>query len=171
MRQTIGGSWVFMLVMVFTLLFAAYIALTINYSKSFNVKNEVLGIIEKSEGMTDEGIGLINNYLNQAGYKTTGKCALDTSDNAIGTFGVKTLDIETPRIERISNDNGNQEYYYCFTKFANYHNYFKKRGYYKISLFFRFDIPVLGRIGVFNVDGQTSEIDATYDGDYLDGIN
>ncbi len=169
MRQTIGGTWVFQLVLIFTLIFAAYIALTINYSKSFRIKNEVLGIIEKSQGMTENGIALINNYLNQSGYKTTGKCALVTSTNAIHTYGVKSLDVDHPQIEVIDGNNNN-EYYYCFTKFGNYHSYFKSRAYYKINLFFRFDLPVLGRIGVFNVEGQTSEIDATYDDTYLNGI-
>ena len=70
MKTTISGSWVFMLVILFTLIFAAYIALTINYSKSFRVKNEVLSLIEKNQGFTDNGVILINNYLSQSGYRT-----------------------------------------------------------------------------------------------------
>ena len=72
MRQTIGATWVFQLVIIFTLIFAAYIALTINYSKSFRIKNEVISIVEKSQGFTDNGIRLVNNYLLSSGYRTMG---------------------------------------------------------------------------------------------------
>ena len=168
MRQTIGGTWVFQLVIIFTLIFAAYIALTINYSKSFRVKNEVLSIIEKSQGMTEDGIKLINNYLNQSGYNTTGKCTISLDAK---TYGVKSLSTDSLNgvVEEVSDSN--QEYYYCFTKFGGYHTYYKSRAYYKINLFFRFDLPVIGRIGFFTVDGQTSEIDATYDKDTLESFS
>lgn len=163
MRQTIGATWVFQLALIFTLIFAAYLALTINYSKSFRVKNEVLSIIEKSQGFTDDGLKLVNNYLVSSAYRTTGKCSF--SDAGI-VYGVKSLDYEasTGVVERAE---PNREYYYCFTKIANYHSYFKNRGYYRIKLFFKFDLPVIGDIYTFDVDGQTSEIDATFDSDEL----
>ena len=131
MRQTIGSMWVFQLVIIFTLIFAAYITLTINYSKSFRVKNEVLSIIEKSEGFTKNGVKLINNYLNQSGYRTMGKCV---QHEGYITYGVKSLDtnVNNTMIESIQ---PGTDYYYCFTKFSNYHSYFKTRAYYKITLF------------------------------------
>ena len=45
MRQSIGGTWLFSLMIIFILLFTAYLAVAINYSKSFKVKNEVINII------------------------------------------------------------------------------------------------------------------------------
>ena len=165
MRQTISGTWVFMLVITFTLIFAAYIALTINYSKSFKVKNEVLSLIEKNEGFTENGVKLINNYLSQNGYKTMGSCHIQ---NDAVVYGAKTIDPSVP----VSNvfekvDSSKNRYYYCFSKYTNYHSYFKTRAYYKINLFFHFDLPVLGDLYTFDVEGQTSEIDATYDQDNL----
>ena len=156
MRQTIGGTWVFMLVIIFTLIFAAYIALTINYSKSFRVKNEVLSLIEKNEGFTDNGIKLINNYLAQSGYKTVGACK-DQSGAVV--YGMDSLDPEA----KPSQAEKNKKYYYCFSKYTDYHTYFTTRAYYKITLFFKFDLPVFHELSTFDVDGQTSEIDATYD--------
>lgn len=163
MRQAIGSTWVFQLVIIFTLIFAAYIALTINYSRSFKVKNEVLSIIEKSEGFTKNGVKLINNYLNQSGYKTVGKCTMQS--NAI-VYGVTTLDttITGSTVERAKEGH---DYYYCFSKYGNYHSYYKGRAYYKINLFFQFDLPFFGNLSTFTVDGQTSEIDATFDKDEL----
>ena len=161
MRHTISGTWVFMLVILFTLIFAAYIALTINYSRSFKVKNEVLSLIEKNEGFTDNGVKLINNYLTQSGYKTLGSCHLQSD---VVVYGAKTIDPNAnaaTAIEKVV-DPG-KKYYYCFSKYTNYHSYFKTRAYYKINLFFHFDLPVLGDLHTFDVEGQTSEIDATYD--------
>ena len=167
MRNTIGGTWVFALVIVFTLIFASYIALTINYSRSFRVKNEVLSIIEKSQGMTEDGVSLINNYLAQSGYKTLGKCKKQTG---VLVYGVKSLaaPVNASSVEKMVEG---KQYYYCFSKISSYHSYYKTRAYYRITLFFHFDLPVLGDISTFDVDGQTSEIDATYDSKELKNWN
>ena len=160
MRQTIGATWVFQLVIIFTLIFAAYIALTINYSKSFRVKNEVLSLIEKNEGFTDNGVKLISNYLTQNGYKTMGGCH-QLKDAVV--YGAKSIDPNTDPAAAIEEAQPGKQYYYCFTKYTDYHSYFKTRAYYKINLFFHFNLPVLGDLHTFDVEGQTSEIDATYD--------
>ena len=160
MRHTISGSWIFLLVILFTLIFSAYIALTINYSKSFKVKNEVLSLIERNEGFTENGVMLINNYLSQSGYKTVGSCHIQ-SESIV--YGAKTIDPNATIATVFEVAEPGKQYYYCFTKYTNYHSYFQTRGYYKINLFFHFDIPVLGDLHTFDVEGQTSEIDVTYD--------
>ena len=162
MRQTIGSTWIFQLVIIFTFIFAGYIALTINFSKSFKVKNEMLSQIEKNQGMTSNGVRLINNYLVQTGYKTTGKCKIDAGPPV---YGAKSLDANTNIGSLIEIAVPNKEYYYCFSKVSTYHEVYKSRAYYRVQLFFRFDLPVLGDIYAFNIDGQTSEIDSTYDQD------
>ena len=159
MRQTIGGTWVFALVIIFTMIFASYIALTINYSRSFRVKNEVLSIIEKSQGFTNEGVSLINNYLSQSGYKTLGKCRKQTGQVVYGVKSISGM-ASSATVEKAQDD---VYYFYCFSKVSSYHSYYKTRAYYRVTLFFHFDLPLLGDISTFEVDGQTSEIDATYD--------
>ena len=159
MRQTIGATWVFQVVIIFTLIFAAYIALTINYSKSFRIKNEVISIVEKSQGFTDDGIRLVNNYLLSSGYRTMGKCKASTDAITYGVFDL-SLDTATNSAEKAIEG---KDYFYCFTKYSNYHSYFNTRAYYRVSLFFRFDLPVIGDLYTFDVDGQSSEIDATFD--------
>ena len=110
---------------------------------------------------------MINNYLNQSGYKTLGKCK---KQNGQIVFGVKSINgmASDATVER-AQDNTN--YYYCFSKISSYHSYYKTRAYYRVTLFFRFDIPILGDISTFDVDGQTSEIDATYDSKELKNWN
>ena len=85
MRESVGSTWIFQLAIIFILIFSAYLAITINYSKTFKVKNEVISILEKYEGLTDSSSGstsagsiaIINNYLLGSGYKETGSCPED----------------------------------------------------------------------------------------------
>lgn len=50
MRESIGGAWLFGVVIVFIFLFTGFLAYSISYTKAFNVKNEVINYIEHSEG-------------------------------------------------------------------------------------------------------------------------
>jgi len=54
MRHSIGGMWLLQLMVLFIFLFAAYIILTLNYSRTIKIKNEVVSMIEKYEGLNDE---------------------------------------------------------------------------------------------------------------------
>ena len=52
------------------LIFVAFLALTLNYTKAFKMKNDIITIIEEREGITNNkngklngSISLINNYL------------------------------------------------------------------------------------------------------------
>ena len=77
MRETIGNTFIIKLVIVFTLLFSAFLALAISYNKVFRMKNEVLSIIEKYEGINDTSLNVINNYFYSNGYTTTNGCPDD----------------------------------------------------------------------------------------------
>ena len=74
MRESIAGGWLFGIVIVFLFLFAFFLAYSINYTKSFNVKNEVITLIEHNEGFREsatdnEGIqAKISHYIIATGY-------------------------------------------------------------------------------------------------------
>ena len=140
-----GTTWIFQLVLIFILIFSGYLALTINYSKAFRVKNEVLTLIEKNQGIQNKTLETINNYLYSNGYNQKGRCPNNW-------YGVSNL---------TSNSN---KYYWCFYKNTGYHTSMSGRAYYKIKMFFRFELPMIGQITTFDVDGQTYEMDNTYDG-------
>ena len=159
MRQTIGSMWIFQLVIFFILIFAAYLALTINYSKAFRVKNEVLSIIEEGQGLTDSSINLINDYLQTSAYNEAGRCIMSSAGQ---TYGATSLSGGVQSLSLIDQSNASDKFYYCVTIVTNYHSYFTTRSYYKVKLFFRFDLPIIGQIATFDVDGQTSEIDRTF---------
>ena len=46
MREAIGGTWLFQIVIVFILLFTGFMCLTINRSKAFNVKDQIIQTIQ-----------------------------------------------------------------------------------------------------------------------------
>ena len=154
MRETIGSTWIFYLVIIFVLIFASYLALTLNYSKAFRVKNEILTIIEKNEGFNDNAYKTINNYLGANNYQEYGYCPS-------GWKGVKRLDGTYESLEDVEDGT---KYAYCLKKIIGYHASMPQRAYYKIRLFFKFDLPIMGQISTFDVDGQTYEMDHTYDG-------
>ena len=68
MREAIGGTWIFSIVIVFIVLFTSFLALSVNYSKAFKVKNGIVNIIEKREGISDATVDEISDYLNNVGY-------------------------------------------------------------------------------------------------------
>jgi hypothetical protein len=79
-REAIGGTWLFQIVIVFVLLFTGYMCLTINHSKAFNVKNTIINAIERENGINltnpegDAAMDTIKEYLQSQSYRTTGNC-------------------------------------------------------------------------------------------------
>ena len=63
MREAIGGTWLFTIVIVFIVLFSSYLAISVNYSKAFKVKNGIVDLIEQNEGLSSETQTQISNYL------------------------------------------------------------------------------------------------------------
>lgn len=154
MREAIGGTWLTQLVIIFMLVFVAFLALSLNYTKAFKMKNEVLTIIEKYEGLTDKeegSIAIINNYLKSNGYHITKGCPE-------GSYGIRSLDNTTATGPIDKNDKS--KYYYCVTKFKKNEisDKDKKKAYYKVNLFLKFNLPVLGDIFTFEVNGTTGDV-------------
>lgn len=157
MRQSIGGSWLIGLMVLFILLFAGYIILTIDYNKSVRVKNEAVTLIEKYEGLNEESITLVNNYLMGVGYSTTGKCGVQD-----GLYGA--ISLESNELEEVEEG---QNYYYCVKKYKGANTTY----YYQMSLFYRFTLPVLGDTSRFTIQGSTSNFQAKDDVKYAKTVD
>lgn len=145
MKEVIGSTWVFSLVVAFMFLFSGFLALSISYSKIFKLKNEVLVILEKYEGLTPDSHQIINNLLSSSGYKTKGDCSG-------WRYGQDNLQSSPRNINKVQKS---KTYFYCLTpEVAN------KSGYihYEVSLFYRFNLPVLGEFTNFKITGRTKEI-------------
>lgn len=149
MREAFGTTWSFQLIIIFILIFACFLSLVISYSRAYTLKNEMLTMIEKYEGISkDEGTyegsaRIINNYLIQNSYRTMGKCYVN-GENWVGA-----LDLENISFEKATSG---KNYYYCYKEEKGPNNTI----YYNVRLFYKFNLPVVGDITTFKIEGQTS---------------
>lgn len=176
MKRAISNVWLIGIMVTFILLFAGYIIVTIEYSKSLKYKNVVLNIIEENQGMVNDSslqtkqsiivsgesvknptgtIQKINVYLAGSGYSAKGTCP---TDDGYTWYGVDNLDSENTI--SIAKADKNKKYYYCFAKFKNNN---KNTNYYKIRLYYKFQLPVAGFETAFKIDGTTKDIYGTLD--------
>lgn len=147
MREAIGGTWIFQIVIFFILLFTGYMCLSINHSKAFNVKNEIVTAIERNEGVdltkgrNDPTIAKIVEYLKSTSYRTTGKCnpgltgfnregdQSSSSAFCIGEVPVRGDASELPGMK-----------------------------YYRVQVFYQLDLPIFRSIFEFTITGDTRVI-------------
>lgn len=143
MRESIGGAWLFQIAIIFILLFTGYLALSVNYSRAFKVKNEIISIIERSEGLTPVAEGLIKTYLSRVNHTIIGSCpSIADNEVVVGLLG----------------DEGyGKRGIYCVKKTC-VSGGTMDRNYYQITVFFKFDLPVLGDLATFRVSGETKTI-------------
>lgn len=145
MREAIGGTWLFGIVIVFIVLFSSYLAISVNYSKAFKVKNGIVDLIEQNEGMSNETQTQISNYLDKVGYFVYGTCDSKTGEKGYEPKGAGS------------------NYKYCITKTNATNNEYATgttvdKAYYKVKVFFRLDLPIFGDIFTFPVTGETKAI-------------
>lgn len=149
MRQAIGTTWILQLVIIFMLIFVAFLALSINYTKAFQMKNDLTTMIEKYEGVSEgeEGsISIINNYLKHFNYQVMGRCDEgDYGSNNLNNLSLKEV------VE-------GEKYYYCVRKIDDSTATLTNRAKYRIRIFFHFSLPVLGDLFTFSVEGTTISI-------------
>ena len=140
------------LVIIFMLTFVAFLALTLNFSKAFQMKNDVLTMIEKYEGVSPDSMALINNYLSSNGYHVKKRCR-------VGSYGITDLSSNNSMpIEEITESNKNNQYHYCIQKVASPSSSYGKKAYYKVDLFFYFNLPVIGDVFKFTASGSTNDV-------------
>lgn len=148
MREAFGGSWLLGFVALFIVLFSAYLAVSINYTKAFKAKNKIINIIEQNEGMS-KSVGDVRNktdeelnkgkttedkiyyYLKQAGFvidkeTVSGRCPDDTTLYAGG---------------------------YCVKGIST-----REGKYYKVTTFVKIELPVIWVNITVPVKGETKVI-------------
>lgn len=139
--------------------------LTINRSKAYEVKDQIITIIEENEGMeivSNDGGNIaiwddITEVLTTAAYRTTGACPDDWTD-VTSYVGVdrdgKLSDAPSVCIKKTDVnyndklDSGN------FT----YLDESIPSCYYTVVIFYKLDIPVLNDVFSFSITGQTKTL-------------
>lgn len=161
MREAIGGTWLFQIVIVFVLLFTGFMCLTINHSKAFNVKNTIIKTIEREEGVnldvpgSDPAISKIVSYLQEASYRTTGNCPADVKDAA------NNIIAHYYGFDRNGNLN-NAKPAFCIAKVkTRAGEEFPDMSYYRVVVFYQLDLPIFNEVFNFRVTGDTKLIDVS----------
>ena len=152
MKEAVGGVSLFNIVIVLVLLFTGYISLSINYSKAYNVKNELTNIIKNQGGVcVDTSIPLCNNfaeqiqdYFGEVSYHSNGNCEKDwygfSRDGRLLEEGAKNAAFCVKGIKLQSNSE------------------LPNALYYQVKVFYQLDLPIFSSLFNFSVSGETSRI-------------
>ena len=146
MREAVGSTFLFKLMIIFIFFFASFLAIAINYSQAFRVKNQVINLIEQYEGVDSANQDRIFNLLNSSGYHRTSNCdctVFDCSGNTgngapvINNAGTAATGLCIRR--QNTGNTGNDVYY-------------------RVTTFVSFNLPIVGNFFTFPVVGETKVI-------------
>lgn len=166
MRESVGSTWIFLIAITFTIIFAGFLVVALSYSRTYKEKNELTSIIEKYEGLTtkttygkniDGSINVMNTYLRNNNYNRKGFCqkvdsVYEATDTVNKMYG---FDIDgTPEIAQ-----DDKRYDYCVLAMTNNETC---NTIFRVTVFFDFNLPIFGDLVKFRVSGQTNDIMEAY---------
>ena len=133
MKEALGTSMVFNLIMIFVAVFIALFVGSIAYTKGFKVRNRIIDIIQKHEGYNEASKSEIDENLAAIGYRIV--------DKECGEHKGKT-NIST------------SDYRYCIYELDE-----PNAGtYYGVKVFIHFDLPLIGDFIEIPLYGETRTI-------------
>lgn len=148
MRESIGGAWLIGIVMTFMAIFIAFIAITINYQKSYKLKTDMLMVIEQYEGINPTSVKIMNNLMDANSYKAMISCPRDPNGNKfVGVTG-----------EIVTQNPVAKQNYCVYREKRSGRDGSEDKYYYSVLVTFKFSLPVLGDLLDFKVMGETSAI-------------
>ena len=158
MKESIGSTWLFGIVITFIVLFASIVSMSVNWSRAYKVKDEIINDIEKTHGFKQETMDSIAAYMRRVGYRSTGTCpdenykgytingnaTITSMWNAGGTnYCVKRVDV-VKKDETGATVTGSPGHI--------------SSAYYSVTVFFKLDLPVFGNVIRMDVSGETATI-------------
>lgn len=140
MRDAFGSSFVFNLIIVLVGLIMFILIGSLTYSKAFKVKNNIVNIIDRNGGYTNNAKLEIETFLNRIGYRVNGV----TGNPACNKCEGKTTNCE------VLTDRTNTLHRYCVYKYET-----NRTVYYGVQSYMYFDVPVVGGFLEFPIYGET----------------
>lgn len=151
MRDSINGLWLFGIVMTLMVFLIAFVAISLNYSRAFRMKSEMVNVIEQYNGINGNTINKLDAITSSYGYRTTKKCR-DMDGTMI--IGIKDgyvtknpKDAQEYCIYRTEYTGSCNSAYECDTKYI-----------YNVDVFFTINLPLFGNIFTYTVSGETKQI-------------
>lgn len=167
MREAIGGTWIFQIVIVFILLFTAFMCLSINRSKAFNVKDRIVQSIQTHNGFEigsqadgsgsdKSAINEIVEYLSESAYRTIGKCP----DSSYVGYSRDGKPSESNAAFCIAKINSSQKIMNnsCGGGSNCIEDELPEMSYYRVVVFYQLDLPIFHDLFNFNLVGETKMI-------------
>lgn len=164
MKESLGGVSLFNIVIVLVILFTGYISFSINYSKAYNVKNEIINIIKNQGGVCTSSISSkgnicynfkeqITDYFKEANYQSTGDCKAKAKDEHEYEYEW----IGYTRTGDRDYDGKNSAFCVRAIK-ANSNSELPNALYYQVKVFYNLDVPVIHSLFEFAIIGETGRI-------------
>lgn len=140
-----GGAILIKIVMIFIVLYVSILAIAINYSITFRVKNQIINIIEQYNGYSNssEAQKAVSDYINSVSFYRDNVKSMAICQNESDAY-------------TCTGNNG-----YTITKIDSEKGY-----YYRVTTYVSFDFPILGNFTNFPVSGETRVM---YDGRKVEG--
>ena len=151
MREAVGSYFLTTIFIIFVVLFTGYMCLSINMNKAYKVKNEIINIIQKNNGLDENSLVQIQDFMTRVGYRTTGNCnSPESYEYAFGISG--------------SSANSNKPVFCAKQMITEYEQQafskvqFPKAAYYQVKVFFAVDLPVVRNFFTFGLKGSTKKL-------------
>lgn len=153
MREAIGGSWIFGIVALFIALFSGFLAYSVSYTKAFKVKNEIINMIERSEGFTTSTSADVSNLGEAA-------LAQDESVEAQAYAVILKMGYNSADIDCSINDTGvMMTGGYCVKKVcAETGETEDTKVYYKVTTYIKLKLPVFNIMFKVPIAGETKAL-------------
>lgn len=149
MREAIGGTWIFQIVIFFILLFTGYMCMSINHSKAFNVKDIIVKEIERREGVdlkspqNDPAIQNIVESLKNVSYRTTASCPEGYEGfDRNGSPNIRNASFCIKAVKTREDPTGT----------------LPNMTYYRVMVFYQLDLPIFRSVFNFRITGDTKII-------------
>ena len=63
MKEAVGSTWIFTIVITLLLFFTAFVSLSTNYTRTYKIKDEIITILTNKKGVNKNAIRAINEEL------------------------------------------------------------------------------------------------------------
>lgn len=161
MRESIGGLWLFGIVITFIVLFVSFLAYSISYTRAFKVKNEIINYIERSEGFTTVQLngGTLDDNISYDELKALSQT--DPTVDVLSFLQIQNIGYNYSLAKQVDCSQygygHSQPGGYCIKKMCP-HNENGQKVYYKVTTFIAFKIHVLNFIFKIPITGETKAL-------------
>ena len=160
MKEGMSITYIFQIVILFILLFTGIMALTINNSNAFAVKDYIVNYIEQHDGVYADESGVLTSDLldliNSTSYRSKGNCPAGYTGYDRNGRTVTSSQNASICIRGVNTRDGINNYLDSMLGSGNYYDTGKYDGtYYQVIVFYQLDIPVVKQIFKFQTKGET----------------